>query len=91
MEMAEATGGSKENTHGRSPNAKGETSPEPRTTTLSVASGFSSTSPSLSQSPNPHSLRGNYMHSENSDSEFSTVPLTSSDGNSRISRLLPKY
>lgn len=35
--------------------------------------------------------RGSIFQRENSDSEFSTVPLTSSEGNSQGSRLPPRY
>ncbi|KAK4418577.1 Golgin candidate 3 [Sesamum alatum] len=35
--------------------------------------------------------RGTFLQHEHSDSEFSTVPLTSSESNSQGSRLLPRY
>ncbi|KAL2336091.1 hypothetical protein Fmac_010537 [Flemingia macrophylla] len=35
--------------------------------------------------------RGYFQHSEHFDSEFSTVPLTSSDGKNSSSNLLPRY
>ncbi|KAK4411453.1 Golgin candidate 4 [Sesamum angolense] len=35
--------------------------------------------------------RGTFLQHEHSDSEFSTVPLTSSESNSQSSRLLPRY
>lgn len=48
--------------------------------------------PSLNQPyQSPPSSHGSLYQAEHSDSEFSTVPLTSSDSNSRLSRLFPGY
>ncbi|XP_043716113.1 golgin candidate 3-like isoform X2 [Telopea speciosissima] len=67
-EAAEATAVSKDSPWGRSPSSTGSTGavPDHRTSTASAASGFSSTS------------RLNMLQHEHSETEFSTVPLTSS-------------
>ncbi|KAL7158824.1 hypothetical protein ABFS83_02G169000 [Erythranthe nasuta] len=48
-------------------------------------------SPYPNQNQPPSYSRGNFFQREHSESEFSTVPLTSSESNSQISRLLPRY
>ncbi|XVF73109.1 hypothetical protein PTKIN_Ptkin12aG0175100 [Pterospermum kingtungense] len=86
-EMAEDANGSKE----RNPNAAvpGPSVSDQRTT--STASGLSRSSFSQSQNTSPVPSRGDFRQFEHSDSEFSTVPLTSSESSGRLSRLLPKY
>uniref|UniRef100_A0A6N2MDP2 GRIP domain-containing protein n=2 Tax=Salix viminalis TaxID=40686 RepID=A0A6N2MDP2_SALVM len=78
-----------EDSQGRSPNTTGVGSPVPNHGTSTPAlSG-----PSLFPAPNYGSLppRGNSPPFAHADSEFSTVPLTSLDNPSRISRLLTKH
>lgn len=55
----------------------------------SIATGASSAFAKPNWSPSQN--RSNFGLSENSDSEFSTVPLTSSESNLYSSRLPPKY
>ncbi|KAH1073687.1 hypothetical protein J1N35_026015 [Gossypium stocksii] len=71
--------------NGRNPNGTGPTTSASDQTT--GGSGFSRSS--LSPSPTPSV--GNLRRYEHSDSEFSTVPLTTLEGSGRLSRLLPKY
>ncbi|KAG8651007.1 golgin candidate 4 isoform X2 [Manihot esculenta] len=73
-----------EDSHGRSPMPGVDFLP----TTAVTASGVSRPKYSPSQNYSPIPIQGNLRAFEPSDSEFSTVPLTSSDSNSRISRLL---
>ncbi|KAK9202260.1 hypothetical protein WN944_017470 [Citrus x changshan-huyou] len=80
-ESAENMARSKEDIHGRS-RTTAETSPP-------AVPGFSRSNLSPSQNLNPLSSQGNFRQLEHSDSEFSTVPLSSSKSNSRLSRLLP--
>ncbi|KAJ6675286.1 VESICLE TETHERING-LIKE PROTEIN putative-RELATED [Salix viminalis] len=78
-----------EDSQGRSPNTTGVGSPVPNHGTSTPAlSG-----PNLFPAPNYGSLppRGNSPPFAHGDSEFSTVPLTSLDNPSRISRLLTKH
>ncbi|MBA0717728.1 hypothetical protein Golax_005515, partial [Gossypium laxum] len=82
---AEDASKSNEDLNGRNPNATGPTTSATDQTT--GGSGFSRSS--LSPSPTPSV--GNLRQYEHSDSEFSTVPLTTSEGSGRLSRLLPKY
>lgn len=80
---ANAAGPNQENVHERSPSAA-----EQRSSASGMPSGSSRlNSQSPNQKPSPQIFRGNFEHA---DSEFSTVPLTSSESNSRFSRLLPK-
>ncbi|MBA0772443.1 hypothetical protein Gotri_007812 [Gossypium trilobum] len=74
-----------EDLNGRNPNATGPTTSATDQTT--GGSGFSRSS----FSPSPTPSVGNLRQYEHSDSEFSTVPLTTSEGSGRLSRLLPKY
>ncbi|XP_010261412.1 PREDICTED: golgin candidate 4 [Nelumbo nucifera] len=97
-ESVEATGGSKADPHGRSPSTTHVITPMPnqRSSTSSSASRPLRVHQSLDQTPDPISSRGNPLLIEHSDSEFSTVPLTTSispspENGSRISRLLPRY
>lgn len=82
-ESAENMARSKEDIHGRS-RTTAETSP-------TAVPGFSRSNLSPSQNLNPLSSQGNFRQLEHSDSEFSTVPLSSSKSNSRLSRLLPDH
>lgn len=82
-ESAENMARSKEDIHGRS-RTTAETSPP-------AVPGFSRLNLSPSQNLNPLSSQGNFRQLEHSDSEFSTVPLSSSKSNSRLSRLLPDH
>ncbi|KAK6162253.1 hypothetical protein DH2020_002094 [Rehmannia glutinosa] len=52
---------------------------------------ISKPSPSLNQNQMPPYSGRNFIQREHSDSEFSTVPLTSSESNSQGSKLLPRY
>ncbi|KAI9182675.1 hypothetical protein LWI28_027730 [Acer negundo] len=90
---AENMARSNEDLHGRSPNASGTSPPlrDQRTSTAGGVSGFSRSNMPTSQNFSPPPSGGNIRPFEHSDSEFSTVPLSSSDSTSRISRLLPKY
>uniref|UniRef100_A0A2N9FE33 GRIP domain-containing protein n=1 Tax=Fagus sylvatica TaxID=28930 RepID=A0A2N9FE33_FAGSY len=93
-EMADDSGRPKEDSHGRGSNAAVAGALVANQTTNSAGTASSSVSRlNLSPSPNssPFPSRGNFRHSEHFDSEFSTVPLTSSDNTPQISRLLPKY
>lgn len=88
-ESAEATNTSKGNQHNRSPSDTVAASPvlDPG---ANAASNFSRLSPSLNHN-SPILSRGNILQSEQSESEFSTVPLNSSERASQVSRLLPRY
>ncbi|KAL5792317.1 hypothetical protein ACOSP7_000911 [Xanthoceras sorbifolium] len=92
-ESAENMARSNEDLHGRSPNASGTSPllPDQRTSTAGPVSGFPRSNISPGQNFSPPSSGRNIRPFEHADSEFSTVPLSSSDGTSRISRLLPKY
>ncbi|GFP91468.1 golgin candidate 4 [Phtheirospermum japonicum] len=68
--------------------AEGSNPAQDTTETSSDHKGASS--PFLNQSQMPSYSRPNFIR-ENSDSEFSTVPLTSSENNSQGSKLLPRY
>ncbi|XP_039061390.1 golgin candidate 3-like isoform X2 [Hibiscus syriacus] len=81
---AEDASKSSKELHGR-PNAAGPTSSASDQTT--GASGFSR----HGQNTSPVPSVGNFRQLEHSDSEFSTVPLPTSEGSGRLSRLLPKY
>ncbi|CAL5383084.1 unnamed protein product [Camellia sinensis] len=84
-ESAEANA-SKEDQHKRSPNDMGTASPVPDQRTNATTAAFSNLSPSLNQNRSPLPSRGNILQSEHTDSEFSTVPLTSSERASQFSR-----
>ncbi|KAM7276579.1 hypothetical protein ACFE04_018445 [Oxalis oulophora] len=68
-------------------------SPPPSDHRTSVDTNYSLQRSSIYPSQTISSVpsRGSLQHYEHSDSEFSTVPLTSSDSSSRLSRLLPQY
>ncbi|KAL6493988.1 hypothetical protein OROGR_031897 [Orobanche gracilis] len=57
----------------------------------SIMSNSSRPSPFLNQNQVPSYFRQNLMQRENSDSEFSTVPLTASESSYPGSKLLPRY
>lgn len=87
----EDTGRTKEDSQGKSPNAE---VPNYGTGTASVGSGVSVSNFSPTQNYSPLPSQGNLQPFAHSDSEFSTVPLTSTDSTystSRISRLLAKH
>ncbi|KAA3475232.1 Golgin candidate 4-like protein [Gossypium australe] len=84
-ESVEDVSRSREDLHGRSPNTAGPSSfVSEQTTAVSDVSRSSF-------SPSPLPSQGSFQQLEHSDSEFSTVPLTSSESSTRLSRLLPKY
>ncbi|KAK3024483.1 hypothetical protein RJ639_043800 [Escallonia herrerae] len=87
-ESAEATYAPKQDQHEGSSNTTGTASPMNDRTT---AAGFARLKSPPDQHQSPLPSRGNFIQSEHSDSEFSTVPLTSSDSNSRMSRMFPRY
>ncbi|CAA0820742.1 Golgin candidate 4 [Striga hermonthica] len=71
-----------------------DTSPSPSSDHKGSSSSSASSylhSPFDSRNQMQSHSRPNFMQRENSDSEFSTVPLTSSESNSQGSRLLPRY
>ncbi|KAI5598756.1 hypothetical protein BDE02_02G152800 [Populus trichocarpa] len=85
----EDTGKSYEDLQGRSPNAAGVGSPVPDHGTS--ISGIAGPKFSPAQNYGPIAPRGNLPPFAQSDSEFSTVSLTSFDNSSRISRLFTKH
>ncbi|KAL2461517.1 Golgin candidate 4 [Abeliophyllum distichum] len=93
-ESADAANGSSGDQHKGSPNPVGSVSPlsdKKGNNVATAPSTFSRPNPFLNQNRSPEPSRGNFLQSEHSDSEFSTVPLTSSESNSKISRVLPRY
>ncbi|XP_044494566.1 golgin candidate 4-like isoform X2 [Mangifera indica] len=88
-ESAENNARPKEDIPGKSPTAETRI-PDPRTNTLVAPSGFSRSSISPNQNFDPPRAPGNSRSFDHFDSEFSTVPLSSSESISRLSRLLPK-
>ncbi|KAL0426062.1 UNVERIFIED_CONTAM: Golgin candidate 4 [Sesamum radiatum] len=64
--------------------------PDHRRNTAAV-SDFRRPSLYLNENTTLSPSRGTFLQHEHSDSEFSTVPLTSSESNSQSSRLLPRY
>lgn len=94
-ESAEASNGSKQD-HGHGGNPNTTVSASPMADRINAAaspspSGFSRLNSPLYQNQSPLPSRRDSLHHEHSDSEFSTVPLTSSESNSRVSRLPPRY
>ncbi|CAI9764861.1 unnamed protein product [Fraxinus pennsylvanica] len=91
-ESADTANGSNRE-HKGSPNPIGSVSPlsDQKGDNVAAAPTFSRSNPFQNQNRSPEPSRGNFLKSEHSDSEFSTVPLTSSESNSKISRLLPRY
>ncbi|XP_020538477.1 golgin candidate 3 isoform X2 [Jatropha curcas] len=84
-ESAEDTGRPKEDFQGRS-SMSGVGSPLPAPYTAGTASLVPNFPPT--QNYNSFPIQGNLRPFEHSDTEFSTVPLTSSDSTSRFSRLM---
>ncbi|XP_062090555.1 golgin candidate 4-like isoform X1 [Humulus lupulus] len=94
MDAAASSGQDKEELHRSTNMAENMSPPKPdnRTNSFSTASGFSRTSLFPSQNnTSPFPYRGNSGNSEHSDSEFSTVPLSSSESNFQSNRLLNRY
>ncbi|XP_065859773.1 golgin candidate 4 isoform X2 [Euphorbia lathyris] len=90
-ESAEDVSIREEDSHGRSPIAGGVSTPPPplpNTAGAATVSSFSRPTFAPTQSYGSLPIQGNLRTSEHPDSEFSTVPLTSSDSMSRMSRLL---
>ncbi|KAI4355124.1 hypothetical protein L6164_003927 [Bauhinia variegata] len=85
-----ATGKTAEDSHGKSPNTISAVSPfsNQRLSTGTVSPFPINPSPNQNPSPPP---RGYFQHSEPFGSEFSTVPLTSSDSKTSSSKLFPRY
>ncbi|CAN6568241.1 unnamed protein product [Malus baccata var. baccata] len=89
-ELADDSGRSQEDSY-RTPTKShtGPSNPDHRTTSGGEP-GFSRTNLSPIQDTSPSPFRSNFRL-EHSDSEFSTVPLTSSESNPYASRMLPRY
>ncbi|GAV69909.1 hypothetical protein CFOL_v3_13409 [Cephalotus follicularis] len=91
-EAVQVTDRSNEDLQGRSPIAAGSSRPQAssdRTSPGNTVFGFTRSNLSANQNFNPLPLNGNIRPFELSDSEFSTIPFTLSESNSRISRLPP--
>ncbi|KAJ6955449.1 golgin candidate 4-like [Populus alba x Populus x berolinensis] len=88
-EEREKRGSGQEDLQGRSPNAAGVGSLLPDHGTS--ISGIAGPTFSPAQNYGPIAPRGNLPPFAQPDSEFSTVPLSSSDNSSRISRLFTKH
>ncbi|XP_050387627.1 golgin candidate 4 [Argentina anserina] len=84
-ESADDSGQSQEDSYKRN-----QVEPDYKTSTGSAAD-FSRTSLSPIQNSNLPPSRNNFWQPEHSDSEFSTVPLTSSENNLYAPRQLPRY
>ncbi|XP_027349894.1 golgin candidate 3-like isoform X1 [Abrus precatorius] len=78
-ELAGSTGKSMDDSHDKSSSASPPSNQR-------FSTGTASFNPPTSPLP-----RGYFQHSEQFDSEFSTVPLTSSDSKTMSSKLLPRY
>ncbi|KAL8495090.1 hypothetical protein ACS0TY_019306 [Phlomoides rotata] len=65
--------------------------PDHQVTTAAAPSVPRPSSPYFSQNRPPTFSPGNFLRREHSDSEFSTVPLTSSESSSQGSRIPPRY
>ncbi|KAL6290373.1 hypothetical protein ACE6H2_007883 [Prunus campanulata] len=90
-ESADDSGRSQEDSHKTPTPAQAvPMEPDHRTSTSGTESGFSRLNLSPIQNTSPLPFRSNFR-SEHSDSEFSTVPLTSAESNPYASRLLPRY
>ncbi|XP_021808006.1 golgin candidate 4 isoform X1 [Prunus avium] len=90
-ESADDSGRSQEDSHKTPTSAQAvPMEPDHRTSTSGTESGFSRLNLSPIQNTSPLPFRSNFR-SEHSDSEFSTVPLTSAESNPYASRLLPRY
>ncbi|PSS24235.1 Golgin candidate like [Actinidia chinensis var. chinensis] len=91
-ESAEAINASNGDQQNTSLNDTAVASPIPNQRTNSAGSPASRLSPSPYQYNSPLLLRGNILQPEHLDSEFSTVPLTSSERiTSQVLRPLPRY
>ncbi|WCJ22686.1 golgin candidate 4 [Euphorbia peplus] len=89
MGSAEDASTREEDSQGRSPiSGAVSTPPPPVPNTAGTGPSFSRPTFSPTQSYNSLPVQGNSRPSEHPDSEFSTVPLTSSDSISRMSRFL---
>ncbi|KAF9602555.1 hypothetical protein IFM89_029854 [Coptis chinensis] len=91
-EFMETVSGSNNSTQTKSPRAASPVVDQKRTS-IPTYTGLNA---SKNQTTTPPSSHRNMLQPEHSDTEFSTVPLTSSvsptlDNRSRISRLLPRY
>ncbi|KAK7274283.1 hypothetical protein RIF29_15366 [Crotalaria pallida] len=83
------TGKSTEDSHDKSPNNVSASPPfSNQRFGMGSPSAFPLASTNQNTSPPP---RGHFQHSEHFGSEFSTVPLTSSDGKTTASNLFPRY
>lgn len=71
----------------KSPNTN---SASPLPSNQRFSTGTASINSPTNQNTSPLS-RGYFQHSEQSGSEFSTVPLTSSDSKTTSSKFLPRY
>ncbi|KAK9910294.1 hypothetical protein M0R45_034262 [Rubus argutus] len=85
-ESADDSGRSQEDSNKRNP-----LEPDHRPSTTGSAADFSRTNIPPIQNSNLLPFRSNFRQSEHSDSEFSTVPLTSSENNPYAPRQLPRY
>lgn len=89
-DSAGTIGKSTDDSHGTSSNTSSVVPPfSNQKLTTGTASALS-----VNSSPNPNpspSLRGYFPQTDRLSSEFSTVPLTSSDSKTSSSKLLPRY
>lgn len=65
--------------------------PDHQVSTAAAPSAPRPSSPYFNQNRSPTFSPGNFMRRQHSDSEFSTVPLTSSESGSQGSRVPPRY
>ncbi|GLT60638.1 hypothetical protein SLA2020_333960 [Shorea laevis] len=86
-ESRDELGRSKDDPNGKSSNSAGASPPVSDYRT----GGFSGSNFSSSHTSSPSSSLGSIRLSEQSESEFSNIPLTSTESASRSSRLPPKY
>lgn len=85
-ESADDSGQSQEDAYKRNPLEPGH-----KPSTTGSATDFSRTNLSPIQNSNLSPFPNNFRQPEPSDSEFSTVPLTSSENNPYAPRQLPRY
>ncbi|XP_061999711.1 golgin candidate 4 isoform X2 [Rosa rugosa] len=85
-ESADDSGRSQEDTYKRNP-----LEPDQKPSTTGSTADFSRTNLSPIQNSNLPPFQNNFRQPEHFDSEFSTVPLTSSENNPYASRQLPRY
>lgn len=86
-ELAGGTGESMGDSRDKSPNTN---SASPPLSNQRVSTGTASINSPTYQNTSPLS-RGYFQRSEQLSSEFSTVPLTSSDSRTASSKVLPRY